>query len=137
MTAQQPPDPAPQQSALILVVDDHHDSRDLCAKLLKIAGFQTAEAADGHEAIERTVALRPALILLDYVMPGLDGGEVIRRLRSDPKTWKTPVIALTGYGDGESQAQLRQAGANSFLVKPVNFHELLVEIRRVLEAGGE
>src|SRR4051812_34273973 len=81
---------------LVLVVDDEVDSREILATLLSVAGYQVDVLASGHRVVERAALLEPAAILLDVVMPGLDGLEVARRLKADERTSRIPVIAYSG-----------------------------------------
>ena len=82
---------------LVLIVDDHADTREMCATWLAVWGFQPAEAADGSEALSQALALAPACILMDLSLPGLDGREGTRQLRADPRTRAVPVIAVSGH----------------------------------------
>jgi two-component system cell cycle response regulator DivK len=119
----------------ILLVDDFPDNREMYALYLEYAGFEVAEAATGHEAIAQAFAQIPDLIVMDLSLPGLDGWEATRRLKSDPRTKQIPVLALTGHAlDGCSQGA-RDAGCDAFVTKPCLPEELAVEIRTLLEAG--
>jgi len=117
---------------LILIVDDFTDNREMYAQYLAFRGFRVAEAADGHEALQKTIELLPDLVVMDLSLPGLDGWEATRRLKGDGRTKGIPVVALTGHAlDGHSQTA-REAGCDSFLIKPCQPQELEVEIRRIL-----
>src|ERR1043166_6123288 len=108
--------------AEILVVDDDAMSRRPLAQLLTAAGYKCRACKDGFEALEITHAKPPSLLLLDFDMPGLNGAEVLTRLRSDhnPAVAQIPVIMLTAHGSEESEVSCLRAGADDFVTKPVN-----------------
>jgi CheY-like chemotaxis protein len=120
----------------ILLVDDFPDNREMYALYLEYAGFEVAEAATGYEALTQAFAQIPDLIVMDLSLPGLDGWEATRRLKSDPRTSQIPVLALTGHAlDGYSQGA-RDAGCDAFVTKPCLPEELAAEIRTLLGAGS-
>ena len=131
MTADLPPEP---QGALILVVDDYDDGRDMICTYLRHAGFRTAEARDGAEAITQAIALEPALILMDLSMPVLDGWEATRRLRLDPRTAAIPVVALSGQALDDETASAREAGCEALVSKPYLPTDVLQHVRALLLA---
>ena len=92
-------------------------------------------ATDGVEALERIASAMPDIVLLDLEMPRLDGFEVLARLRADPLTRELPVIVVTGREDVAAIDRAFQAGATSFLVKPINWRLLSYQIRYVMRAG--
>ncbi|CAN5618675.1 SpoIIE family protein phosphatase [soil metagenome] len=106
----------------ILVVDDDSMSRRLLVRTLAAAGFNCVESPDGVHALETVHRDPPSLLLLDFDMPGLDGGEVLKRLRADadPVIAQLPAIMLTGHGGEESEVRGLEAGANDFVTKPIN-----------------
>jgi len=120
--------------AQILVVDDDAVSRKTLAQLLASAVYQCRECEDGAEALELMRAKQPSLLLLDFDMPGLDGAEVLKSLRSDsdPAIAQIPVIMLTGHGSEESEVRCLQAGADDFVTKPVNAAVLRARIETQL-----
>jgi sigma-B regulation protein RsbU (phosphoserine phosphatase) len=107
--------------AEILVVDDDALSRRPLAQLLTAAGYKCRVCKDGSEALEIIDARPPSLLLLDFDMPGLNGAEVLTRLRSDhnPAVAQIPVIMLTAHGSEESEVSCLRAGADDFVTKPV------------------
>jgi len=107
--------------AEILVVDDDALSRTLLARLLTAAGYKCIVSKDGSEALEIIHARPPSLLLLDFDMPGLNGAEVLTRIRSDhnPTVSQIPVIMLTAHGSEDSEVSCLQAGADDFVTKPV------------------
>ena len=106
----------------ILVADDDPMSRRLLVRTLSAAGFHCRESGNGTEALEMLHAEIPSLLLLDFEMPGLNGGEVLKRLRVDanPAIAQLPTIMLTGHGGEESEVLCLEAGADDFVTKPIN-----------------
>jgi len=106
----------------ILVADDDATSRKLLTRILTRAGFDCTEAPDGIEALNLLQADPPSLLLLDYDMPGMDGAEVLKRLRRDGNAAvaQIPAIMLTGHGGEESEVLCLEAGADDFVTKPIN-----------------
>ena len=118
-------------SALVLVVDDDRDGREMYTATMKTAGFRVEEAIDGFEAVDKAYKLRPDIILMDLLMPRLDGWEVIGWLKNNRNTREIPIVAVTG-APAEQRELATQAGVHSVLVKPCTPEALLDEIRRVL-----
>src|SRR6059036_2524590 len=118
----------------ILVVDDDAMSRRLLAQLLTAAGYKCRVCKNGSEALEIVHAAPPSLLLLDFDMPGPNGAEVLRRLRSDhnPAVAQIPAIMLTAHGSEESEVSCLQAGADDFVNKPVNAAVLRARIETQL-----
>jgi signal transduction histidine kinase/ActR/RegA family two-component response regulator len=112
----------------ILVVDDVATNRALLRDLLGSLGFRTLEAENGMSALMQTQAVQPDMVLLDMVMPGMDGIETTRRLRADARTADTPVLIISASSTPEEEERSFEVGANAFLAKPVNEHDLLREI---------
>ena len=117
---------------LVLIVDDDEDTRDLCATLLGLSGFQTAEAANGVEALSAARALAPACILMDLSLPGIDGREVARLLRDDARTRAIPVLAVSGQSIAESDVQEDAALFAGVVTKPWLPETLLGAVRLLL-----
>ena len=120
--------------AEILVVDDDALSRRVLAQLLTTAGYKCRVCKNGSEALEIVHAAPPSLLLLDFDMPGPNGAEVLRRLRSDhnPAVAQIPAIMLTAHGSEESEVSCLQAGADDFVTKPVNAAVLRARIETQL-----
>src|SRR2546425_4713660 len=120
--------------AEILVVDDDALSRRLLAQLLTAAGYKCRVSKNGSEALEMIHAHPPSLLLLDFDMPGPNGAEVLRRLRSDhdPTIAQIPAIMLTAHGSDQSEISCLQAGADDFVTKPVNASVLRARIETQL-----
>jgi sigma-B regulation protein RsbU (phosphoserine phosphatase) len=118
----------------ILVVDDDALSRKVLAQLLSAAGYNCGVSKDGSEALDIIRARPPSLLLLDFDMPGPNGAEVLRSLRSDddPAVAQIPAIMLTAHGSEQSEVSCLQAGADDFVTKPVNASVLRARIETQL-----
>jgi CheY-like chemotaxis protein len=119
---------------LVLVVDDVDHGREIFAEYLEFRGFRVATAADGLEAIEKTHALRPDVVLMDLSLPGIDGWEATRRLKEDPATKDIPIIALTAHALASAHDKARAVGCNAVVTKPCLPKDLEQEVRRQLAA---
>ncbi len=119
--------------ALVLVVDDTRENRILLASQLKLEGYAIIEASGGHEGIQKAISHNPDVILLDVMMPDLDGFEVCRILKSDPQTQLIPIIMVTALNRVESRIEGKRAGADEFLSRPHVREELLVRVRTYTE----
>lgn len=119
------------ESALILVVEDNPVERVLVTRILFNAGFMVSAVATGREGVEAALEHAPALVLLDALLPDIDGFEVCRQLRSHAESRHTPVVMLTGLNDGDSIRLAYEVGATDFITKPIN-HLLLVHRLRYL-----
>ena len=118
--------------ARILIVDDEPFNVDYLEQELEGLGFATESAADGFEALHRVAADPPDLILLDVMMPGMDGITALRLLKGDPETRLIPVVLMTALNAVEDRVRGIEAGADDFLSKPVDDRELLARIRTAL-----
>ena len=117
----------------VLVVDDNFVNVRLLEELLKSASYEVATAMNGEAALEKIAQSRPDIVLLDVMMPGMDGYEVCRRIRQDEKTAQLPVIMVTALDKESDREMALAAGANEFLSKPVEDNLLLPAIRRILQ----
>ena len=115
----------------ILIVDDAASARETLLAMLEPENYQLHLAEDGFQALQMLATLQPDLILLDVMMPGLDGFEVCRRIRSTPKLAELPIIILTALDDRASLLQGIEAGADDFLHKPVDRQELVARVRTI------
>ncbi|NJN66930.1 MAG: response regulator [Chloroflexaceae bacterium] len=121
-----------ERASTILIVDDEPFGRDTLGLLLGTQGYHLAFASNGPEALSQAAHLRPDLILLDVMMPGMDGFEVCRRLREDPHLADVPIILVTALDDQASRLQGIQSGADDFISKPFNRIELRARVRTIL-----
>lgn len=115
----------------ILIVDDDDASRDTLESVLNNQDYELIMASNGLEALQIAAAVLPDLILLDIMMPGMDGFEVCRRLRSTPILVDVPIIILTALDDVSSRLKGLEFGADDFLSKPVDRHELRARVRTI------
>jgi len=122
----------------ILIVDDMPTNRIILKVKLTAACYEAVQAASGSEALEIARRRPPDLVLLDFAMPGMDGIAVCRALRADPATARVPVIMFTASGDDAAKIAALRAGADDFMVKPIDDKMLLARIRNLLRArSGE
>jgi len=119
----------------ILVVEDDADLVELLRFNLKKAGFAVGAAIDGIEALKKARSLLPDLILLDLMLPELDGLAVCEVLRRDPSTASVPVIMLTAMSSQLARLTGLEVGANDYVTKPFNFKDLLSRVETVLAAA--
>ncbi len=117
--------------SLILIVDDDAATRELYALYLQEQGFAVEHARHGFEAVEKSLKIRPDVILMDLLMPTLDGWEAMRLLRSRPATRDVRIIALTGDSQLEHLKLAKNAGCDIVLLKPCAPEEVLAAVRRV------
>jgi CheY-like chemotaxis protein len=116
--------------ALVLVVDDVADGREIVSEYLKLGGYDLALAADGLEAVQKAQDLLPDVILMDVWLPKMDGLEATKRLRQDPRTRDIPIIALTAHGLASARAKALEAGCDAVITKPFLPEALEQEIER-------
>jgi CheY-like chemotaxis protein len=121
---------------LVLIVDDHSDARAICEKSLHAAGYRTASAASGAEALAQLAEIRPALVVLDLAMPGVDGFAVARAIRGRQGFADLPILVFTGL-PMETWDRARQAGGTAFCTKPIEPRHFLAEVRRLCPAGRD
>jgi DNA-binding response OmpR family regulator len=120
----------------VLVVDDEPNIRRLVEHHLTGAGYRVRTATNGVEALERFAEETPDLVLLDVLMPRVDGLEVLRALKSEPESAGVPVLLLTARGTDDQIRRGWQEGTDLYLVKPFNPRELVTVVRRMLETAG-
>ncbi len=118
---------------LILIVEDNEKNRKLVRDVLQFRGYQTLEAETAEEGIRLAQESRPALILMDIQLPGMNGIEALGRLRADPKTKKIPVIAVTASAMTHDRQKIMAAGFDGYQSKPINVKEFLAAVREMLD----
>jgi DNA-binding response OmpR family regulator len=116
----------------ILLVDDSSTTLLLEQMVLNGSGYELHTAKDGDAGVEAALRLRPDLVLLDVVMPKMDGFEVCRRLREDDSTRETPIILVTTRGEEANLEKGFEAGCNDYVLKPINAAELLAKVKNLL-----
>lgn len=117
---------------LVLIVDDSPTEVHVLSGYLEKHGFETAAAADGREGIDKARELRPSLILMDVVMPGMNGFQATRELARDPQTASIPVLMVTTKGLETDKIWGMRQGAVDYLVKPVTEAQLVDKVRAAL-----
>lgn len=121
----------------ILVVDDEPDIVDLVSYNLKKDGFRVMTASDGEEALTKIRKDKFDLVVLDLMLPHIQGGELCRIMKNDPKTASTPIIMLTAKGEEADRVLGLESGADDYMTKPFSIRELIARIRAVLRRAGE
>lgn len=119
----------------ILIVDDNPTNLKLVTYLVKAAGYEVETAGDADQAMATIAASRPALILMDLQLPGIDGLELTRRLKADPATRDIKIIAVTAYAMKGDQEKALAAGCDGYVTKPIDTRALPTLIAQTL--GGE
>jgi two-component system CheB/CheR fusion protein len=126
----------PAKGCRIAVVEDNEDSREMLCALLTSAGYQCSSAANGPAGLALIEEMAPGAAVVDVGLPGMDGLELARRLRGNPKTAGIYLVALTGYGQPSDRVAAREAGFDGHLVKPVDFDRLLAILNEAETAGA-
>ena len=116
----------------ILLVEDNEMNRDMLSRRLLKAGFEMVMAVDGERAIDLARSEAPDLILMDISLPGLDGWEATRRLKTMPETRSIPIIALTAHAMAGDREKSLAAGCNDYDTKPIDFRRLVEKIQSFL-----
>jgi len=122
-------------SESVLVVDDDRDAREMLSEYLAFCGFVVHRAQDGGEAIEVAVRLRPRVVLMDLMMPRMDGWEATRRLKTDDRTKGMTIIAVSACSHNDGQARARRVGCDDFIPKPVDLEDIVRVLNRLLSSG--
>lgn len=118
---------------LILVIDDGPEQRRFLERTLSAAGYRVVTAPDGEAGVAAARSLLPALIILDVMMPGMNGYQVCRALKADPATIDRPILLLTAKDEPADHFWGREVGADEFLTKPVDLTELIRRIEELTE----
>jgi len=119
-------------SKRILVIEDQEDNRQIVRDLMTASGYELIEATTGEEGLEAAARERPDLILMDIQLPGIDGYEVTRRIKADPKLRQIPIIAVTSYALSGDDKKAFAAGCDGYVTKPFSPRVLLAKIREYL-----
>lgn len=120
-------------SPTVLLVEDNEDNRTIYTTILRHVGIDVIEAANGEDGIRLARERRPAVILMDVAMPGIDGWEATRRLKADMETAHIPVIALTAHAMAEDRQRAAEAGCEGYLAKPIEPRRVVEEVRKMLD----
>lgn len=122
---------------LVLIVDDYAEGREVCAEYFAFRGYRVATAEDGLDAIDKTHALRPDVIIMDLSLPRMDGWEASRRLKADERTHDIPIVALTAHALASAREKAVEAGCDAVMTKPCPPRDLEAEVRRQLGLESE
>ena len=134
-TPADPSQPPKGRTATILVVEDDPDSAELMAQILEIEGYRVEKAPSGLQALDKAGSPAIDLILLDVMLPGVDGFEVCHRLRQEPATAKKPIVLVSAKGRREDIETGLRVGANEYMTKPLSRVGLLATVKKLLEAA--
>ena len=118
--------------AKILIIDDEDDIVDTVSFMLRSRGYDVITASDGSEGLTKAMLEHPDLILLDIIMPVMDGFEVCRKMKRDKETSRMPVIMFTARGDNEAVVNAKNVGADDYIVKPFNLPTLVTKINKLI-----
>jgi two-component system cell cycle response regulator DivK len=121
---------------LILVVEDNEKNRKLVRDVLAHEGYRILETENGEDAVRLAQTERPALVLMDIHLPGIDGIEALRRLRADAGTRTIPVIAVTASAMTQDRATIMAAGFDGYQSKPISVRPFLAAVREALDRGA-
>ena len=118
---------------LILIVEDNEKNRKLVRDVLQVKGYKTIETETAEEGIRLAKESRPALILMDIQLPGMDGITALKHLRAEPETREIPVIAVTASAMTNKREAMLVEGFDGYQTKPISINDFLAEVKRVLE----
>ncbi len=116
-----------------LIVEDNQDSQFILTVQTKSMGFSVISANNGMEAVEKAFEEKPNLILMDIMLPGIDGREATRRIRSNQETKEIPILAVTAITDKSQLRECIKAGCDDYILKPFNSKDLQEKIQAVLD----
>lgn len=120
----------------ILVIEDHEENRRILRDLLASARYEMLETETGEDGLRMVEAHRPAVVLLDIQLPGLDGYEVARQVKANPALRHIPIIAVTSYALSGDDVKAFEAGCDAYFAKPYDPMALLAKIREYVAPGG-
>jgi len=121
---------------LILIVEDNEKNRKLVRDVLQFKGYQTVESETAEEGIRLAREKMPALVLMDFQLPGMNGIEAFKVLRADPQTSSIPIVAITASAMTEDRQKMAAAGFDGLQTKPINVREFLEVVAQLLKKSG-
>ena len=119
----------------ILIVEDISDLRTILRTVVESLGYSSLLASNGREAVDMAAAELPDLIMMDIVMPEMDGLQATRLIRQNPKTSSIPILAVTALGVHKDRDDCLQSGCNDYIAKPFKFAQLILRIEKLLKSG--
>jgi len=122
---------------LILIIEDHDKNRKLMREVLQVTGYRTLEAETAEDGLRLAREAKPALVLMDLQLPGMDGFAALTALRDDGTTQGIPVIAVTASAMSHQRPQILAAGFDGYQTKPIPVREFLQVVREMLDRGAE
>jgi len=117
---------------LILIIEDNEKNRKLCRDVLQVKGYQTIESETAEEGLKLAAEKSPALILMDILLPGMDGITAMKQLKTEPKTKSIPIIAITASAMTNNRQAMLTEGFDGYQTKPISLKDFLGEVERVL-----
>ncbi len=121
--------------SLILIVEDNDKNMKLARDILNAKGYQTVEAVTGEDGVKLAKDKKPDLVLMDIQLPGINGIEAFKQIRSDKATARIPVVALTASVTPTDRSEITAAGFDAFIGKPINLKEFVETVRRLVEGA--
>jgi two-component system cell cycle response regulator DivK len=121
---------------LILIIEDNEKNRKLVRDVLQFKGYQTVESETAEEGIRLAREKKPALVLMDFHLPGMNGIEAFKVLRADPQTSSIPIVAITASAMTEDRNRMMAAGFDGLQTKPINVKEFLEVVAQTLKKSG-
>ncbi len=115
-----------------LIIEDNPDNMELISFILEKGGYKTLKAETGEEGVDMTLNLRPDFVILDIQLPGIDGYEVLHRIRKSEVDGSIPIIAVTSYAMSGDREKLMDAGCNGYIEKPIEPGKLIGQIREAI-----
>lgn len=120
----------------VLIIEDHGDMRELLTWQIQLMGFAAIVAGRGQEGVEKALSEKPQLIIMDIMMPGMDGWEATRAIRAHDETKHIPILAATALFSDADLKSCIEAGCDGYIVKPFTFEELQAKVRELMSASG-
>jgi CheY-like chemotaxis protein len=121
---------------LILIVEDNEKNRKLCRDVLQVKGYKTIESETAEDGLRLAAEKKPALILMDIQLPGMDGITAMKQLKADPLTAAIPIIAITASAMTHNRTTMLAEGFDGYQTKPISLKDFLAEIERVFATHG-
>ncbi len=119
----------------ILITEDMADLRTVLKTIVESMGYECLMASNGREAVDMAAAELPDIILMDMVMPEMDGLQATRLIRQNPKTGSIPILAVTALGTHKDREEILQCGCNDYIAKPFKFAQLIPRIEKLLKSS--